>query len=40
MDLQLKENKKEYTRLLKTPSDIREIYKQEVIALRKEKFNT
>lgn len=35
---ELKINKKEYIRLLKNPADIREIYKQEVIALGKEKF--
>lgn len=35
---ELKANKKEYTRLLKTPSDIKEIYKQEVLALKSEKF--
>lgn len=35
---ELKANKKEYSDLLKKPSDIKEIYKQEVIALRKEKF--
>lgn len=35
---ELKVNKKEYTRLLKKPTEIREIYKREVIALSKERF--
>ena len=37
---ELKVDKKEYARLLKNPNDIKEIYKQEVLALKKEKFNT
>jgi len=35
---ELKANKKEYTHLLKHPTEIKEIYKQEVVALGKEKF--
>ncbi len=35
---ELKANKKEYSRLLKHPNEIKEIYKQEVLSLKKEKF--